>query len=372
MPLYGYYPSDPRVRKEVTELLSLDLDIHIVCLNQDQGELPPNVHVHSLMKNVRSNQRESIPNLIFFWVFCFIFLTKQDKGLIIHAHDLTALPPAALAKFFHICSILIYDSHEFFPDAAKTELGWIFGFFFFTLEKLCVLFVDLLVGISTFQRDLFFSRYHKHMIVLPNYPTLKEVDKLSSLSPLKYNTDGFVITAHGTVRQDRCYFELLTAFKMIYDNGLNIHLLNNGDGPDKQAVDEYITTNHLTNVHSIGKLPFSDTFRYLMGSNGAIGLGEYSIPNMYGSSNKLYEFIAANIPAAYSDHPNSRGPIGKAHFISISNNHPKTIYKSILKLKQSDPTLYKNNRSLIEDYYNWEQSCHKLVQLYDQIFHVSS
>ena len=118
-------------------------------------------------------------------------------------------------------------------------------------------------------------------------------------------------------------------------------------------------------------MPLSDTFRYLMGSNGAIGLGEYSIPNMYGSSNKLYEFIATNIPAAYSDHPNSRGPIAKAHFISINNNRPKTIYKSILNLKEADSSLYKNNISLIEDYYNWEQSCHKLVQLYDQIFHVS-
>ena len=82
MPLYGYYPSDPRVRKEVTELLSLDLDIHIVCLNQDQGELPPNVHVHSLMKNVRSNQRESIPNLIFFWFFVLFFLPNRIKALL--------------------------------------------------------------------------------------------------------------------------------------------------------------------------------------------------------------------------------------------------------------------------------------------------
>ena len=371
MPLYGYYPSDPRVRKEVHELLRLNIDVHIICLNQDGADLPPHVFVHPLMRHVLSRQRESVPNLIFFWILCFIFFLKQGPGLIIHAHDLTALPPAALAKFFHFCSILIYDSHEFFPDAARTELGFVFGFFFFTLEKICVLFIDLFVGISPFQRDLFYRRYHKSMIVLPNYPTLKEIDNLRSLPPLKFPVDGFVILAHGTVRKDRCYFELVDAFKLIQDSGLNFHLLIIGDGPDKIAVDEQIKANNLTNVHSIGKLPFSDTFRYLMGSDAAIGLSDFTIPNMYGSSNKLYEYIAADIPAAYSNHPGSRIQLTKAHFIPVNSYTAKSIYQSILKLKNSDPSLYRNNLTLIKDFYNWEKACARLVALYSQVFHIT-
>lgn len=372
MPLYGYYPSDPRVRKEVDELLSLNFDIHIVCLDQDPGTLPPGVYVHPVSKQIQRHQRESVPNLLLFWVLCFIFLLKQGRGLIIHAHDLSALPPAVLAKFIHLCDILIYDSHEFFPDAAKIDLGWIFGFFFYSLEKICMLYVDLLVGISTYQRNLFYSRYHKEMIVLPNYPKLTEIEDLQNQEPLKYDTDGFVIIAHGTVRQDRNYFELLTAFKMLKENNHNIHLVIIGDGPDAKAVQQIIKTDNLTNVHYIGKLPFSETFRYVLGADGAIGLVERTLPNSFGCSNKLYELIAAGIPSAYSYLVGSSIPLKKAKFILVQKNTPKSIYKSILELQNTNKDRFKNNFSLIQQYYNWEKSCVRLLGLYSQIFKIKA
>ncbi|MHA1921524.1 MAG: hypothetical protein ACTSVP_00505, partial [Candidatus Heimdallarchaeota archaeon] len=94
MPLYGYFPSDPRVRKEVLSLVkNKKNEIEIICIDADTIHTKiPRTKIVPLMSSGKKRKRESVFGLIKFWILTTLYLLRQEKGYVIHAHDLTALP----------------------------------------------------------------------------------------------------------------------------------------------------------------------------------------------------------------------------------------------------------------------------------------
>ena len=258
MLLYGYFPSDPRVRKEVRTLIEDENNhIRIVCLKADDTtENFPRTKTISLIQKNNPIKRQRIFGLLSFWLLTTIFLLRQKSGYIIHSHDLTALPPIILPSLLKKAKFVIYDSHEFFPEAAHCELGSIFGIFFLILEKICMKFVDFIIGISPPQKKLTTHRYKKPFLLIPNYPSKKIVTKLYLQEKIEFPKNRINIISHGVIRRSREYFTLIDTMKLLKDNK-DIHLILIGDGPDFDDLVVYTNEMDLKSVTFTGRLPFN-------------------------------------------------------------------------------------------------------------------
>ncbi len=371
MPLYGYFPSDPRVRKEVLSLVkNKKNEIEIICIEADTIHTKiPRTKIVPLMPSGKKRKRESVFGLIKFWILTTLYLLRQEKGYIIHAHDLTALPPIILPRLFKKTNHVIYDSHEFFPEAAHEELGVLFSIFFLYLEKFCMKFVTTVVGISPPQKYLMTKRYGKPYILIPNYPSLETIKQIGKQTPLKVHKDKIDIISHGVIRKSREYFTLIDVMKKL-EKRTDIALIVIGDGPDFEELQEYTKNLKLENVTFLGRLPFTETFRYLKGGDIAIGMHDLSFNSQMGCSNKLYECMAAGIPTIYSDLIASRYAMDKAFVQPVNPTKVDEIEKMIIDLvadKELREKAAKIGVELFKTTYNWEKIIEPLVKLYDSL-----
>lgn len=371
MLLYGYFPSDPRIRKEVLSLVkNKKNEIQIVCLEADTIHTKiPRTKIVPLISRGKKRKRESIFGLLRFWLLATLFLFRQEKGYIIHAHDLIALPPIILPHLFRKTNYVIYDSHEFFPEAAYVELGSLFGIFFLILEKFCMKFVSLIIGISLPQKKLMTERYRKPFLLIPNYPSLETIKQIEKQSPLVLNKNQINLISHGVIRRSREYFTLIDVMKKLEKRN-DIMLIIIGTGPDFEELQEYTNNLKLKNVTFLGRLSFSETFCYLRGGDIAIGMHDLSFNSAMGCSNKLYECLAAGIPTIYSDLIASRHVMDKAYVKRVNPTDADDIKNTIIELIDNKEFREKASKIGVELFltiYNWEKINQPLVALYDSL-----
>ena len=139
MILYKDFISDTRVQREAIFLAQSGIEIEVINCNSPKDK-KANVNYYKRIKNnvimqVQPKKRETVKSLLKFWFLAFHYLIKEKKTPnVIHAHDLTGLPPAVLYKILFPKVKLIYDSHELFPEAAKDKLNKFYWLLFLILE----------------------------------------------------------------------------------------------------------------------------------------------------------------------------------------------------------------------------------------------
>ena len=176
MLLFGFFPSDVRVRKEALSLSNFGHKMSVVCCAEknEHGEYQsikiPRVGEPSDWKGKMTSKQ-----LIKFWIYSFLYLITRRDFDVLHCHDLTGLPPAIWYKFLFPKTKIIYDSHELYPEAIEEKKGSLIKFIFLMLEKFCIKFVGQVIGVSKPQRDFMTKRYGiKNFLILPNFPMKNE------------------------------------------------------------------------------------------------------------------------------------------------------------------------------------------------------
>jgi len=368
MILYGYFPSDTRVRKEINTLLEDKRNkITLLCLKEDSKFNSERVNVISLNPNIISSKREGVFALISFWYLVTIYMLKQNNVNIVHAHDLTGLPPVIIPKILGKVKKVIYDSHELFPEAANEELGWIYGKFFLILERICMFYVDLIVGISKEQKYLMQRRYNKPYILLPNYPSLEEIKPFYKLTGKKLESDSINIICHGIIRKNRNFITILDVLHILNERNEKFFLYIIGNGPDFIKIKNYAKKLTINNICFTGRLPFSETFQYLMSGDIAIALYDVKIYTALTCSNKLYECMAAGIPAIFSDLQGSREIMKETLIVRVNPNKPDQLLNALIELtnkKEYRKRASKISKQRFISKYNWENAVINLKEFY--------
>ena len=368
MILYGYFPSDIRVRKEINTLMVDKRNkITLLCLKEDSKFNSERVNVISLKPNITSSKRKGVFTLLSFWYLVTIFLLKQNSVDIVHAHDLTGLPPIIIPKILGKIKKVIYDSHELFPEAANEELGWIFGKFFLILERICMFYVDLIVGISKEQKNLMQRRYNKPYILLPNYPSLEEIKPFYKLTRKKLESDSINIICHGTIKKNRNFTTILDVLHILNERNEKFFLYIIGEGPDFIKTKNYAKKLAINNICFTGRLPYSETFRYLMSGDIAIALYDVKIYTALTCSNKLYECMAAGIPAIFSDLQGSREIMKETLIVRVNPNKPDQLLSALIELankKEYRKRASKIGKQKFISKYNWENVVINLKEFY--------
>lgn len=381
MILYQFFISDTRVKREASTLAKYGYNVEIINLKRPNQITRSKFFFHKKIKNseimeLDPKKRQSFISLIRFWILAFLHLIKvKEIPDVIHAHDLTGLPPAVLYKLIFPKVKLIYDSHELFPEAAKDKLNLIYWLIFLFIEIICGKFVDLLVGASPLQIKILKRRIQKPNDYLLNVPDLDSITKefkigfLSDHPLLPVNERKVKVVYSGGVYPYRGYTEFVLCASKVIENDPNFEFWIVGDGIYLNKVKEMVKKENLTKYFIFtGEVSYSKLLELTYNCDIAVGLYENIDNNNIMISNKIFEYMLVGIPFVFTNLKSSRKYIDAVNAIKIDFPiNPKIVAEKILSLaenKKIQNEISLKSRALIRDKLNWKNESRKLIEMY--------
>ena len=357
---------DPRVRKQIVEYTNKGIETVCVgyqCSRYDAEriqQLPCQVNVvandHKFAGKQRSIikkfLRESVKNRA---VRDAIIAAKPD---IIHANDLDALIPAAMAQKVLRCR-LIYDSHEIYTENNFLQKKRLYAKYLSIKEKRICKKLDLMVCVSHAAADYLAKRYKIDKPLVVTNCSLKS-EQVSSGQ--KHNT--FEVLNHGQYYAGRGYDIMVEALPLLKDYP-EIKLALRGFGELEDSLKARAKELGDENIIFYPKVLVQELIPEASKSMVGVAITEGTCINFQLSvSNKLFEYAAAGLPVIMSDIPEHRYLNDKYHFgIIIADNRPETFAKAVIKL-YTDKAFYEqcvHNAKKLSDEINWENEFGKLL-----------
>lgn len=301
---------------------------------------------------------------------CIALVTNKPD--VIHAHDINVLPTAWLAS--RICNVpLVYDAHEISTSregyqSFRKVVGWI-------EKKLMPKAVATITTTDT--RAKFFARAYsiKRPIVLQNRPRILVNKRQDNFDNKRLrnelgltNLEWPIILYQGGLQQGRGLHKLVKCAELVPE----AYFVFIGGGR---------LTHELTNLtHELGltervkfipTVPLSDLPEYTACADIGVQPIENTCLNHYSTdSNKLFEYILAEIPVVATDFPEIRKIVNGYNIGEIVPD--KNVEQLALTLNNlvnncDLRNIYKKNAVLIANSVSWEEQEYKLVRIYEKI-----
>ncbi|TKJ24110.1 MAG: hypothetical protein CEE43_00065 [Promethearchaeota archaeon Loki_b32] len=384
MVLYKYFISDTRVQREAKILAQKGFEIDVINCKNPEDKNKGNINSNKQIKNseimqVQPKKRESVISLLKFWFLAFYHLIKKKKKPnVIHAHDLSGLPPAVLYKIVFPKVKLIYDSHELFPEAAKDKLNKFSWLCFLLIELICSKFITILIGASPLQLKILKRRINKPQFCILNVPDLDFIKKEFNYENLEYHPlssnkeKRIKIVYSGGVFTHRGYDEfILSAIKILKKNK-NFEFWIVGDGIYLNSVKEMVRRYNLTKHFKFtGGVTHSDLLKLTYNCDIAVGLYQDIDNNNIMISNKIFEYMLVGIPFIFTSLKSSIPYLDKVNAIKIDFPlDPDIIANKILYLSDNKKLQYEisiKSRNLIKEKLNWKNESAKLAAAYEEL-----
>jgi len=289
---------DQRVRKECDVFVNLGLNVTLVGREMEGSE--PLERKYEVKRF-----RLSFSGGVLFYaalnIRLFFYLLGQKTDAI-WANDLDTLLPAFLvAKIKKIP--LLYDSHEYFTEAAglagrnlpKKVWEGVEGFVFPNLKHVFTVNESI--------ADVFRTKYNVKVNVLRNVPELKMVKSSMSRTELGLPDDKKIILLQGAfMDKDRGVLEAVRAMKHLSEDYL---LLLIGAGEEwNQAVNLRIELGLERQITLLPKQPYDLLVNYTRAADVGLSLDKGLYFNYYFSlPNKLFDYVHAGTPVLATSLP---------------------------------------------------------------------
>lgn len=245
-----------------------------------------------------------------------------------HAHDLTGLPAAFVARRQH-GGRLVYDAHELFTEAGDTASrpGWARAVLR-RYEARAIREADAVITVNDgLAAELGAIAAPRRMLVVRNTPPApsRESSTPSSARPDRLRValglagDTKIVLYHGGLLRDRGLPQLILA--MTAPGLEQAHLVLMGSGPMASELARRIASSEdlAARVHLIPPVPPADLAEWVASADvGAMPNQPRTANERISTPNKLYECLAAGVPVVSSDFPERRriiaddpdGPLG--------------------------------------------------------------
>lgn len=357
---------DPRVRKQIVEYLNNGVDL--ACVGYECGrydvekikQIPCKINVVMQDKRYLGKQRSIAKKLLREKVknqaVCDAIVAENPD--IIHANDLDALIPAAMAQKILNCK-LIYDSHEIFTENNFLQNKRLYAAWLRIKEKLICKKLDFMVCVSNAAADYFAETYKiKRPTVVTNC-SLKAEQFFS-----EEKNAGFEVLNHGQYYAGRGYDIMVEALPLLKDYP-EIKLALRGFGTLEESLRSRAKELGDENIVFYPRVLVQNLIPEASKSMVGVAITEGICINFRLSvSNKLFEYASAGLPVIMSDIPEHRYLNDKYQFgIVLADNKPETFAQAVIKL-YTDKELYeqcaKNAKKLSEEI-NWENEFGKLL-----------
>ncbi|MBI5393410.1 glycosyltransferase family 4 protein [Candidatus Woesearchaeota archaeon] len=309
---------------------------------------------------------------IFFYTCNAIAQGIKKKFDILHAHDLNTLHIAAMIKIFK-WKPLIYDSHEHYPSVLRdsSKLLYYFGII---AERILTLPVTAIVTTNDAIAEQL-QKYKKPIFIVSNCIDLAWFDALANKNKAKqllekYNIkkDKPIILYEGIVKKIRGLQYLIEAKKYMKTDCI---ILIVGEGPYIEELKQIAKQSNADDVYILGHVPYDDIPNYILASDIGVNLLLPSFNNKFGNPNKIFEYLAGNVPLLVSNLPEMEKVVkeGNCGFV-VDPSNPKDIAEKIdnfIKNSELTKSMGRNGRKIVEEKYNWEKQVDNLTKAYKSI-----
>jgi glycosyltransferase involved in cell wall biosynthesis len=304
----------------------------------------------------------------------FIAGLREDCD-VYHCHEPGSLFVCILLKLLRQTK-LVYDAHEHYPSliAENTLFPHQLKFFVQVIvdktEKSLCWFTDYIITVNVTLKNRF--NLLNNTIILFNVPILTLFNKEE-----KAHEDCHILIYEGNVNKKRGLDKLLVSLKDIRQKIPDIKLLIVGTISDteefKMCVNTYIKNNNLDkNIEITNWVPHEDVIKYIKKSEiGFLLFQPTYYNNLIGLPNKLFEYMACEIPVIASDFPEIRNIVQEEKCgILLDPTDTKKITDAVIWLLDHPveaKQMGENGRKAVEEKYNWEIMEKRLFELYEEI-----
>ncbi len=390
------FKPDMRVLKEAKSLKKHGYDVEIIAIKK----IPPDKVTARNLREIAQEtvqgikvtrvpliERELLLNLVspLYYLYAVPKLIRaalKTNSEVYHCHDLNTLPCGFLIRLFTSNKVL-YDSHEDYPSLTassksfpKKAKGLIESYIKFLEIFLLFPLKDMITRCDILKK--YYSSYGKNVVVLFNSPEQRKYNKAIRSKKLEQKYRNNIVVVHESVinvkRGLLLLYEALPILrkKLPKAKVVIIGYINEQDEiPTKYA--EFIKRHNLSaNFEVTGWVDNYDIPKYLNLSKVGLILFQPTHYNMIiGSPNKLFSYMACEVPIVSTDMLGPRTVISK-HNCGLIVNHkdPQELANAIIKIitdAKLSKKLGKNGLQAYKKYYAWEVQEKKLVELYDRL-----
>ncbi|UCG70801.1 MAG: glycosyltransferase family 4 protein [Thermoplasmata archaeon] len=318
MPVYSYYPFDPRVRRAAESLVEMGHSVDIICLKgegEDYAETFKGVNIYRLpLEHRRGGYLRYLYNYSMFFFLSFFMLNSLDRKNRYNAMHIHSLPDflVFIAFFQKRRGIkIILDLHEAMPEifAARfnRDMDSFLVKFPIFLEKISHAFATQIITVNDTIKDIYMRRGvpEKKIIVIMNSPDEKlrlNIDLEEFKAKLGLD-DKFLLVFVGGINYERNIEVILEAIARVKSQIPNLyfilfgHMYGHKGASYKEHLKSLVKQNGLdNNVYIGGKLNPEEVSSYLdLTDFGVVSyirnpLTDVAVPN------KVFEYIALNKP----------------------------------------------------------------------------
>ncbi|PTM54756.1 glycosyltransferase family 4 protein [Desmospora activa] len=296
------------------------------------------------------------------WIdFLFFREARRARPQMFHAHDVNTLVPLFLAA--RLCRRpLIYDAHEISTDRE----GWSHSRLWYRVEKFLSRRVEGFITTNETRAAHFREAYGlKQVHVVRNVPPLTDVADNGRLHrAVGVDRDTPVLLYQGGLQSGRGLFLMLEAFQEVR----GAHLAVIGFGRLRHSLEQAAKQLGLSDrVTFLGRIPHEELLSYTVGARAGLQLLENTCLNHYSAcSNKLHEYLMAEVPVIASDLPEMRRVVRETEAgCLVPPGEVKAIQAAMQTMVQQDEWVQmKENARCHKHRYHWGVEEPTLLKLY--------
>ena len=389
MPVFSYYPFDPRVRRAAEALVENGYKVDIICLKGEGEEkygTYNGVNAYRVpLVHRRGGYLRYFYNYGMLFLLMFITLNSLDRKKhydVVHVHSLPDLLVfvAVLQKLKG--KRIILDLHEVMPEIYAARFSKDMNSFAVKmvcfLERISTAFADNVITVNDVRKDIIINRgvASQKIVVIMNTPDEKLLVK-KDLSDFKekLGLEGKFVTVYvGGINYERNIEVVLKAMSLIKKKVPNIFFIVFGhtyglagerykDGLKALSDDLGLSEN----VYFGGQLPGEDVASYMeLADFGIVSyvnnpMTELAMPN------KVFEYIAAGKPIISCRLKGIYKLLGDNAAIYYEPENAKDLAKKIKWIydnRNEIEKMSKNARNIYEKH-NWSIMKKRLQELYE-------
>jgi glycosyltransferase involved in cell wall biosynthesis len=390
MPVYSFYPFDPRVRRAAEALIEKGHSVDIICLKEEGDKKTDSfggvgIHRVSLTHN-RGGYLRYIYHYTSFFLQVFFTLNALDRKKkfdVIHVHSIPDFL-VFLAIFQKLKGRkIILDLHEVMPEIFAARFNKKMNSFLVklvsVLEKISCGFAHRVITVNDVRKDVLEYRGvpKEKIVVIMNAPNQKLfVKKDLKDFKNKYQIDSKFITVYvGGINYERNLEVILKAMAQIKNEIPNIFFIMFGHtyGQGEKYVNELKSLaadlGISKNVYFGGKLPGEDVASYMeLADFGVVSyvknpMTELAMPN------KVFEYSMADVPIISCKLKGMHALLGDSAAIYYeAGDHVDLAKKIKWVYHNKDKTKsYVENARKVYKRYNWVIMKSRLQKLYENL-----
>lgn len=372
--VWNNFIKDARVYRECLALKEAGYDVILICLRYQEDSLPEE-EVRDGIEIIRIRTKSFYNKSLLIKLVAYIlpifkmsYIGRKVNANIYHSNDLNTLFQGVIgSKFRFRKKSLVYDSHEVQTDRTGYINANVKKY-----EQVFLKFIDRMI-MTTDIRAIYTSNLYgiKKPYVIHNYPIYYDNSEISPINI--YNIFDVkmpkpLLLYQGGVQEGRGLENLIKAMKSI-DRGILVLI---GDGDFKKTLLNLVDSLNLNDkVKFLPAVSMEELKNYTVSAQIGFQVVQNTCFNHYSAlSNKLFEYIMAEVPVIVSNLPEMRKVVESTGVgLVIDTTSPENIAKNV-NILLNDNALYKKCKKNCSKYkykYCWDKEKDYFIQIYREL-----